>query len=101
MAEFVKIGRTGDIPEGTGKAYEVGDHWIAVFNLSGQFHAIDNACPHRGASLAGGPVEGSRVTCPWHGWEFDIPTGKMWKSDGVRTHPVKIEGDEIWVALEE
>lgn len=99
MARFTKIARVGDVPEGCGKAFEVGEFWIAIFNLAGTYHATDNACPHRGASLANGAVEGGKVTCPWHGWEFDIATGNMWKSEGVRVYPLRVEGGEIWVDL--
>jgi nitrite reductase (NADH) small subunit len=49
---------------------------IALFCLEGQFYAIDNICPHEGGPLGNGELEGAVVTCPWHGWQFDIKTGK-------------------------
>lgn len=96
----VKVARVSDIPEGRGRPFDLGEVVVAVFHLDDGFHAIDNTCPHRGASLAHGTiVDGRRISCPLHNWEFDIPTGCMWKSPGVATFPVTIEGEEIWVEV--
>ena len=75
--------------------------YIALFNIEGRFFAINNVCPHRGGPLAEGSLEGPVVTCPWHGWQFDVSTGTC------RTAPdftcekfeVRLEGDEIFVGL--
>lgn len=71
MANFVKVGRRGDIGEGTGKSVEVGGKEIALFNSGGNFYAIDNVCLHRGGPLGEGELEGTIVTCPWHGRQYD------------------------------
>jgi 3-phenylpropionate/trans-cinnamate dioxygenase ferredoxin subunit len=86
--------RTDEIAEGEGKRVHVAGRDIAVFNLGGRFAAISNRCPHEGADLchgkvaafadANGPgqyvVEDARVMvrCPWHGWEFDLATGRSY-----------------------
>ena len=93
MAKHV-IAKVADIPPGTRKLATVNGRGIVVFNLGGEFFALNNRCPHRGGSLHLGiqtgliesrePGEyrysrrGEMVKCPWHGWEFDIRTGKSW-----------------------
>ena len=72
---FVTVGPVEDVPLGTGRAFPVGDRMVAVFHLEDGFFALADACPHMGASLAEGHVEGGCVTCPWHGWRFGIRDG--------------------------
>ena len=76
MAGFIKVAKVADLPEGSGKLIEAGGKQIALFNAGGKFFAIDNACKHRGGPLAEGELEGTTVTCPWHGWEYDVTTGE-------------------------
>ncbi len=100
MPEFRKAVAKTKIPEGSGLPVALGDTVVAVFNLGGEFFALDDACPHRGGSLGvGGVTDDCRVICPMHGWEFDIRTGRLAMSEGVATHRVKIEGDDIWVEV--
>ena len=87
------------IAEGTGIAVSVGGREIAVFNLGGEFYAIDNTCPHRGGGLGEGAVEGENVICPLHGWEFNIKTGKLPMGEGVGAHRVVVEGEDVLVEL--
>lgn len=75
MADFVKVANVADVPDGTGRVVEVNGRKLALFNAGGRFYAIDNACKHRGGPLAEGDVYGTRVVCPWHGWEYDFSTG--------------------------
>lgn len=102
MSEFVSVARTGDIESGKGKAYEVGDTMVAVFNDGGTFRAIADMCPHMGASLATGHLCDSEVSCPWHGWRFDIRDGTWCDNRTLKTeaYDVRIEGDEILVSIE-
>ena len=102
MAKFVKAASVGAVPPGTGKCVEVNGKEIALFNVEGKFHAIDNTCLHRGGPLGEGEIDGTTVTCPWHGWQYDILTGKNIGDDtggGVASYEVKIEGDTVLVAL--
>ena len=67
MASFIKVAKVAEVPEGSGKLVEAGGKQIALFNAGGKFYAIDNACKHRGGPLAEGELDGTTMTCPWHG----------------------------------
>lgn len=101
MANFVKVASTGEIQSGQGKSVTVSDREIAVFNCDGQFYAVDNVCPHAGGPLSEGPLDGSIVTCPWHGWRFDVRTGvsPINPAAKVTKYEVKVEGADILVAV--
>lgn len=101
MPEYQTVARVGDVPEGEARAFEVNQKLIAVFHHAGQYHAIDDVCPHMGASLAEGHVEAGIVTCPWHAWRFRITDGVWADSPRVRIgcYPVRVVGDEIQVQV--
>jgi nitrite reductase (NADH) small subunit len=101
MPEYQTVARVGDVPEGEARAFEVNQKLIAVFHHAGQYHAIDDVCPHMGASLAEGHVEGGIVTCPWHAWRFRIADGVWADSPRVKIgcYPVRVVGDEIQVQV--
>jgi nitrite reductase (NADH) small subunit len=101
LAEFVGVGRTGDFVPGRGKMVVVGGRHLALFRLGNEFHALDNMCLHRGGPLCDGPIENNVVTCPWHGWSYEITTGTMVQDSrvGVSRHEVRIDGDEVSVRL--
>ena len=96
-----KVAKTSEIPAGSGKVIEVGGKTIAVSNCDGTFYATDNTCLHRGGPLGEGALSGKTVTCPWHGWEYDVSTGacQMDASLKVQTFDVKVEGDDILVSI--
>ncbi len=96
---FVKVASTADVAPGTAKCVEAGGKQIALFNVEGAFHAIDNLCLHRGGPLAEGEIEGTLVTCPWHAWQYDVTTGKNVLDDdeAVATYAVKVEGGDVLV----
>ena len=77
MAAFVTVARTDELTPGQGKLVEVKQKRIALFNVSGRYYAIDDRCPHRGAPLSEGELEGAAVVCPWHGAIFDLATGNV------------------------
>jgi nitrite reductase (NADH) small subunit/3-phenylpropionate/trans-cinnamate dioxygenase ferredoxin subunit len=103
MSDFQTVANVGDIPEGEGRAYVVHGSVVAVFNIGGTYKAVNDTCPHMGASLATGYVEKGAVTCPWHAWRFcvkegtwlDYPDSKL-KLD---TYSVRVDGDEIQVSV--
>lgn len=100
MAEFRRAAAAAEIEPGGAKAVELDGRRVAIFNLDGKFYAIDDVCPHRGASLSRGTIlDGGLVSCPLHNWEFDIRTGNMHMAPGVESFAVKLEGDEIWVEV--
>jgi nitrite reductase (NADH) small subunit len=97
---FTTVAKVGAIPAGEGASFQVGKQLVAVFNHNGQYLAIDDLCPHMGASLGAGCLdEDGVVTCPWHAWRFDVATGK-WADNprlSIDTFEVRVEGDEIQV----
>lgn len=99
--EFVRVAKVGEVPPGTMREVQVNGKAVALANVDGRFHAIDNVCMHRGGPLADGVLEGAVVTCPWHGWQYDITTGKVGQnpSVGVGCYPVEVRGDEIYIKL--
>lgn len=101
MANFVRVAATADIPAGQGKTIEVDGKKIAVFNCDGTFYAIDDTCKHRGGPLGEGELEGTMVTCPWHGWTYDVTTGECADDPGVCVdrYEVKVEGDSVMVGI--
>jgi NAD(P)H-dependent nitrite reductase small subunit len=98
--DFVTVARVADVAPGTAKAVVVGEREVALFNVDGTFYALDNTCPHQGGPLAGGWIEGTRVTCPWHAWTFELRTGMMTLGEfaSVDTFEVRVEGDVVRVA---
>ena len=90
-----------DIPPGTAREVTVGSRVLAVFNVAGQFHALDGICPHAGGPLGEGTLEGTIVTCPWHGWQFDVSSGRHCLSSQIRQpqFTVSIEGSDVYVEL--
>ena len=98
---FVTVARLGEIPPGTGRQVTVGERWVGLFNLGGQYHAIDNVCLHRGGPLCEGPIAGNIVTCPWHGWQYDVTTGGNLDDETARVarYDVKIENGAVLVAV--
>jgi nitrite reductase/ring-hydroxylating ferredoxin subunit len=101
LSRFIKAARRGDIPESSGKIIEIGGHTLALFHANGEFYAIDNACRHRGGPLGDGEVYGTRVVCPWHGWEYDFSTGCNVDDISMQLtcFAVKVENDDILVAI--
>ena len=96
---FHTVCKVGEVPEGEGKAVQVGNKTIALFCTGGQYHAIDDVCPHMGASLSSGYLEDGIVTCPWHAWRFRVTDG-AWADNPrlkIGCYPVRVEGDEIQV----
>ena len=101
MADFVTVSKTSEIPPGTGQSFEVLDRVVAVFNVNGQFKAIDDSCPHMGAPLSEGDfdVESCNVVCPWHGWRFNVNNG-AWADNpkiSIDVFEVRIVDDEIQI----
>ena len=100
--EFVTVARVGEIAEGQAKAFEVGDQVVAVFLYGEKYYAIDDMCPHMGASLATGhfDVEQMNVACPWHGWRFDVRDGTWCDNRRIKTDvfAVRLVDDEIQIS---
>ncbi len=102
MGQFIKVAETNDVPPGTAKAVEAEGRKIALFNTGGAYYAIDDTCTHQGGPLSEGEVEGTVVTCPWHGATYDITTGSVLgppAPEGVVSYKVQVDGNDIKVEL--
>jgi nitrite reductase (NADH) small subunit len=101
MPRFVKLASLDELPVGAAKEVEFEGRVYALYNLEWMISAIDGICPHQGGPLADGLVEGTMVTCPWHGWQFDIRTGKTPLGPKIKqpVYEVKIEGQDVLVAV--
>src|SRR5207302_5233607 len=101
MSEFQTVCKVGDVAEGEGRTVEVNGKLIAVFRDQGRYFAVDDVCPHMGASLAGGYVEDGTVTCPWHAWRFRLTDGAWADYPRIKIgcYPVRIEGDEVQIEV--
>ena len=99
---FIKVVNVQDVPVGKAKQVTINGRALAVFNVGGTFYAIDDTCPHRGAPLWEGDLQGQEVTCPWHGARFDVTSGANLSppaQSGVGSYKVQVVGDEIQVDL--
>ena len=98
---FEKAAKVTEIAVGSIKDVQVAGQAIALANVGGAFFAISNTCLHRGGPLGEGQLEGKVVTCPWHGWQFDVTTGKAVQNPnaGVGCYATEIRGDEVYVNL--
>jgi len=96
---FVRAAKASEVASGTIHEVHVGSTVIALANVGGTFYAISNTCLHRGGPLGQGPLEGKVVTCPWHGWQFDVTTGKANQDPtaGVPCYPTELRGEEVFV----
>ena len=101
MSEFTSVAKMSDLQPGEGKVVEVERIPVALFNVDGKFHAIDNTCLHRGGPLGDGMCDGATVTCPWHGWQYDITSGECTSTPGLKVdrYEVRIEGDDVQVKV--
>ena len=102
MPTFVTVGRVGHIPDGDARTVVAPGKLIAVFRVGDQYFAIDDTCPHMGASLAGGLVENGIVTCPWHYWRFRLADGAWADNPRIKIgcYAVRVEGEDIQVQVD-
>ena len=102
MPEFVKVARTDEVPVGQAKMVEANGTEIAIFNVAGSFHAIANTCTHVGGPLCEGEIDGTEVTCPWHGAVFDVTSGQVLgppAPEPVTRYNVRVEGSDIEIEV--
>jgi nitrite reductase/ring-hydroxylating ferredoxin subunit len=102
MGEFVKVAQASDIAPNRPKVVVMQGKKIALFNIDGKFHAIDNACTHSGGPLAMGELHGDEITCPMHGAKFKISSGEVLgppARQGVHSYKVRVNGPDIELEL--
>lgn len=104
MPEFIRVANIAEIPVGQSVVVEIQGRTIALFNVDGQFYALDNTCMHRGGPLGEGFVDARNLTvqCPWHGWVYSLATGSSLIDSMARVEKfdVIVEGDEVKVSLD-
>lgn len=98
---WIRVAAVSEVTPGTGRELVCEGRIIALFNVEGEFHALDGLCPHQGGPLGKGRLTGSVVTCPWHGFQFDVRTGQHQASPSLcqPALEVKIEAGEVYVNL--
>jgi len=97
--QLATVGRVEDVPAGRSATVELLDgRELALYNIGGEFYAIENFCPHKGAPLADGHINAHAVECDWHGWRFDLRTGAcLTNRSAVETYEVVIE--DGWIKI--
>jgi len=100
-AGFTAVATLGDIPVGEGRTYEVAGRLVALFFNGTDYAAIDDLCPHMGASLAAGPLCDGVVTCPWHAWRFRLADGAWCDNPKLKVDvfETRVVGDRIEVRV--
>ncbi len=99
-----RVAKSDEVSEDQPKQVRVGDVLIGLYKLDGAFYALHDICTHEYACLTDGWVEGEAIECPLHQARFDIRSGKVLElpaTEDVRTYPVKLEGDDIYVQVEQ
>ncbi len=115
MGEFIEISKVGELKDGAMTAVNVREHEILLVRVGDKFYATNNRCPHMGGNLSKGKLEGTVVTCPRHGSQFDLKDGRVvrWLSGGLvsmigkifksprplTTYKLKVEGNKILVEI--
>jgi nitrite reductase/ring-hydroxylating ferredoxin subunit len=102
--QYYDVCSIDEIPAGEARMFVIEEIAIGLFHIEQQFYAMENGCPHAGASLAHGEIDGCTVACRIHHWKFDIPTGRYLDESkpcyDVRTLPVRVVGTRLEVGLE-
>ena len=101
MSQYTTVAKAGSIPEGRGQAFTVNGRLVAVFRTPEGYFAIDDLCPHMGASLAEGDVEDGAVSCPWHAWRFCVKDG-TWRDNPrikIDHFDVRVQDDSIQIRV--
>lgn len=102
MGRYVRLAAAAEIPEGEGREFAIEGRIVAVFRVNGEFHAIDGICPHAGGPLGEGRLQGAIVTCPWHGWQFDVTSGTHCLNSRLcqRVYSLERDGDDLLIDLD-
>ena len=101
MSDWQKLIAASDVPVGSGKEFAVSGRIVALFNVDGEFQAIDGICAHQGGPLAKGQLGEGVVTCPWHGWQFRVANGQHCLNPRIcqTTFEVKVELGDVFVRV--
>ena len=102
MDDFVKVARKEELAPGTGKTVDAAGRPVALFNVGGTYYAVHNICRHRGGPLGEDELSDRVVTCPWHGWQYDVATGEKLANPEIHVEKfeVLVDRDDVWVRKE-
>lgn len=102
MTDFISVATTDDLNDGEGTVVEANGHTIALFRVDGDFHAIGNECTHSGGPLGEGELNGTTVTCPWHGAQFDVTSGEVLgppADDSEPAYEARVDDNKVLVGV--
>jgi nitrite reductase/ring-hydroxylating ferredoxin subunit len=102
MKQYIRLCTLDDLPQDDITAITVNGHALAVARIGNAIYAIDDDCSHSACPLSEGIIEGSTITCPCHGSEFDLKTGEALSlpaDEPVACYQVKVEGEDVYVLL--
>jgi nitrite reductase (NADH) small subunit len=100
---FVRIASKSELPPpGEAREFSCGEKMVCVANVAGTISAMDNVCLHRGGPLGQGVIDGDKIICPWHGWQFNATTGEAAHNPAakVKVYAIKVEGDDVVIETE-
>jgi nitrite reductase (NADH) small subunit len=100
MPGFVRLAGKSELPPaGEAREFPCGEKMVCVANVSGTISAMDNVCLHRGGPLGQGIIDGDKIVCPWHGWQFNAATGEAGHNPAakVKVYPIKVEGEDVLI----
>src|SRR5579875_17161 len=100
---FQRAAKSEEIPAGQIREFQVNGKAVAIANVGGKVFAINSICLHHGGPLGEGDLEGSVVSCPWHGWQYDVTTGKLVQQPetGVECYAIELRGEDVYVDVGE
>ena len=101
MSDFISVADVSSLPDGHGRTVHVKGREFALYNVGGQFCAMDDACPHRGGPLGAGALQDGQVWCPLHGWGFDPKTGACSNRPDrpIRTYPTRVLDGQVQIQV--
>jgi len=99
--EYVTVAEVASLPPGQGRTVHVSGREYSLWNLDGQFYCLDDECPHRGASLGAGMLDGPEAVCPLHGWAFDVRTGQcaLRPDRPAHTYPTRVQDGQVQILV--
>lgn len=98
-----RVASTADCPAGSSMEVVAENQVVALYCVEGEYFALDGVCPHQGGPLGEGDLHEEIVTCPWHGWQFDVKTGQSRASQSIHQpcFQVRVDGEDIFVRTDE
>jgi 3-phenylpropionate/trans-cinnamate dioxygenase ferredoxin subunit len=103
MTDFIPACKTTDIPLDGKLSLEIGDRFVVIANIDGEYYCIDDVCTHDGGTLGDGEIDGHCLVCPRHGAKFDVRNGDavtMPATEATASHELRVEGEQIFVRLQ-